>query len=56
MADKRSKMEFKLLFGFARPPTEQYNGWVECVINAVVRGFPWVFFLVDGKIRKKGVS
>lgn len=44
LADKRSKTEFKLLFGFARPPTEQYNRWVECVIKTVARGFPWVFF------------
>lgn len=43
--DKRSKREFKLLFGFARPPTVQYNRWLECVIKAVAGGFPGSFIL-----------
>lgn len=38
--DKRSEKEFKLLFGLARPPTAQYNRWVECVIKIVAREFP----------------
>lgn len=40
-ADKCSgKMGSKLLFGFAGPPTRQYNRWVECVIKIVAGGFP----------------
>lgn len=43
------------MFGFARPPTEHHNRWVEWVIKTAARGFPWeFFFLIDGKMREEG--
>lgn len=53
-ADKCSgKMGSKLLFGFARPPTQQYNRWVECVIKIVAGGFPGLKKKANGKTRRK---
>lgn len=49
-----SQREFKLLFGLARPPTVQYNRWVECVIKIVAREFPG--FLSSWKDEGGGVG